>query len=124
MSETPPAGAAVGAVCPRCRSALEGQPGYARYAVCDVCREHFTLSAGRRIELLVDQGSFRETHQNLTTDDPLGFSDRLPYQERLVEARERTGAEESVITGIGQINGRSAVLAVSEFGFRGASMVT
>jgi acyl-CoA carboxylase subunit beta len=124
MSETPPAGAAVGAVCPRCRSALEGQPGYVRYAVCDVCREHFTLSARRRIELLVDQGSFRETHQNLTTDDPLGFSDRLPYQERLVEARERTGAEESVITGIGQINGRSAVLAVSEFGFLGGSMGT
>ena len=79
------------AFCPRCRAALSG-PLYAQFRVCDGCRQHFTLPAGRRIELLVDEGSFRETSYGLVTPDPLAFSDRLPYQERLAGAREKTAA--------------------------------
>jgi acetyl-CoA carboxylase carboxyl transferase subunit beta len=111
------------AVCPRCRAELSG-PLYTQFRVCDGCRQHFTLAARRRIELLVDDGSFRETSHGLVTPDPLAFSDRLPYQERLASARDLTGAEESVITGIGNINGRSAVLVVSVFDFLGGSMGT
>ncbi|MDP8923670.1 MAG: acetyl-CoA carboxylase carboxyl transferase subunit beta [Chloroflexota bacterium] len=110
--------------CSRCRAELSGQALFLRFGVCQVCRRHYPLSARRRLELLVDAGSFRETGQGLTTSDPLEFSDRLPYLERLTRAREQTGAEESVITGIGSINGRAAVLVVSEFEFLGGSMGT
>jgi len=112
------------AICPRCKATLAGQSLYERFRVCDGCRLHFTLSASRRLEILLDEGSFRETSHGLSTTDPLGFSDRLPYQERLAAARERTATEESLVTGIGQVNGRSAVLAVSEFDFLGGSMGT
>ena len=121
--DTSPRDTAEQAFCPRCKKELAG-PLYAQFRVCDACRQHFTLAARRRIELLVDEGSFKETSHGLVTPDPLAFSDRLPYQERLEGARERTGAEESVITGIGNINGRPAVLAVSVFDFLGGSMGT
>ena len=111
-------------ICPRCKSELARQPMYERFRVCGSCSQHVSLSARRRLGLLVDEGTFRESSQKLSTTDPLGFSDRLPYRERLAEARGRTGAEESVITGIGNINGHPAVLAVSEFDFLGGSMGT
>ena len=111
-------------ICPRCKTRLSGQHEYERYRVCGNCRQHFSLSARRRLELLLDQGSFRETSHDISTTDPLGFADRLPYRERLAAARDRTGTAESVITGVGNLNGRPAVLAVSEFDFLGGSMGT
>jgi acetyl-CoA carboxylase carboxyl transferase subunit beta len=112
------------AQCPRCKTDLTDQVLYQRFRVCEQCRQHFTISARQRLDLLVDEGSFREINHDLATRDPLAFTDRLPYQERLADARERTGSAESVITGIGNVNGRQAVLAVSEFDFLGGSMGT
>lgn len=111
-------------ICPRCKADLADQPLYDRFRVCDTCHQHLALTARRRLDLLLDEGSFKETNQKLSTTDPLGFSDRLPYSERLSAAREQTGAAESVITGTGNINGLAAVLAVSEFDFLGGSMGT
>ena len=110
--------------CSQCQAELSGQALFQRFGVCQACRHHFPLSARRRLELLVDAGSFRETGQGLTSSDPLAFADRLPYAERLTRAREQAGAEESVITGVGNVNGRKAVLVVSEFAFLGGSMGT
>src|SRR3712207_5013063 len=110
--------------CSRCRADLAGQSLFQRFRVCQVCRRHVPLSARCRLELLVDEGSFRETGLGLASSDPLEFSDRLPYSERLRSARAQTGADESVVTGIGRINGRKAVLVVSEFEFLGGSMGT
>src|SRR5688572_30834947 len=110
--------------CPRCKVDLTDQVLYQRFRVCEQCRQHFTISARQRLDLLVDEGSFREINHDLATRDPLAFTDRLPYQQRLADARERTGSAESVITGIGNVNGRQAVLAVSEFDFLGGSMGT
>src|SRR6266516_4347911 len=50
------------AVCPRCKSELEQQFLYQRFRVCGSCHQHFSLSARRRLELLVDEGTFRETN--------------------------------------------------------------
>ena len=111
-------------ICPRCKADLRADQTYQRYRVCESCRLHFGLSARGRIDLLVDQGTFRETNARLATTDPLGFTDRMPYQERLETARDRTGSEESVVTGVGNINGHPAVLSVSEFEFLGGSMGT
>ena len=108
--------------CPRCKSSLEESASFRRYRVCDACRFHFALSARERVELLLDDGSFVETNADLVSFDPLHFSDKQPYAERLAEARERTGMQESVLTGVGTIAGRQAVLAISDFAFMGGTM--
>jgi acetyl-CoA carboxylase carboxyl transferase subunit beta len=124
-----PAGAANGAaapdvICPRCGADLSTSATWERLRVCSQCRYHGPLSARRRLDLLLDQGSFREAHRSLASVDPLLFSDRVPYSARLDEARARTGLEEAVIVGTGRINGRECVLAVLDFEFMGGSMGT
>jgi acyl-CoA carboxylase subunit beta len=108
-------------VCPRCRASLDG-PLYRRYRVCDSCNFHFQISARERLSLIADEGSFREVNQRLSGGDPLTFADRVPYLDRLNQAREKTGIDEAVITGTARINGLPCVLAISEFGFLGGSM--
>jgi len=52
----------------------------------------------------------------------LSFSDRLPYRQRLDEARKRTGVTEAVVTGVCRIGGTQCVVAVLDFRFLGGSM--
>src|SRR3954447_1178598 len=110
--------------CRRCGADLSASTTWERLRICSACRYHGPLPARRRLELLLDEGSFREAHQSLSSIDPLVFSDRVPYSARLDEARAKTGLEEAVIVGTGRINGRECVLAVLEFEFMGGSMGT
>ncbi len=110
------------ATCPRCYAPLADSEPYRHYRVCDACRYHSPLTARERIALLVDDGSFSEVNAELLSIDPLEFSDVQPYPQRLAQARERTGLQEAVVTGVGTIAGRSAVLAVSDFAFMGGTM--
>src|SRR5581483_3522264 len=95
---------------------------FARYGVCDTCGHHAPLGARQRLAQLVDPGTFVESAETLTSADPLDFADRVPYRERLAQARERTGLTDAVITGVGRINGDQAVLAIMDFEFMGGSM--
>ncbi|MFN0070515.1 MAG: carboxyl transferase domain-containing protein [Chloroflexota bacterium] len=110
--------------CPQCGFSRSAGALYQRYRICDQCNHHEQISARDRLELLVDEGSFREVNQRLAGGDPLTFADRLPYLDRLNQARVRTGIDEAVITGTARINGRPCVLAISEFAFLGGSMGT
>ncbi len=110
--------------CPRCGADLRGSLSLERYGLCHQCRHHFPFSAPRRLELLLDEGTFRELHSELTSVDPLVFTDGVPYSERLDQARAKTGLEEAVVIGTGRINGRECVLAVLDFEFLGGSMGT
>ncbi len=119
-----PSEASATTTCRRCGADLSASSTWERFRVCKACGYHAPISARRRLELLLDAGSFRETHRSLTSVDPLLFSDRVPYSERLQAARERTGLEEAVVIGTGRINARDCVLAVFDFEFLGGSMGT
>ncbi|MER3397409.1 MAG: acetyl-CoA carboxylase carboxyl transferase subunit beta [Chloroflexota bacterium] len=108
--------------CPQCGADLESQPDFKRYRVCGRCGHHFRISARQRLSLLLDPGSFRETDRWLASADPLRFTDRVSYHERLAEAQHRTGLTEAVITGTGTIDGQPVTIAVMEFEFLGGSM--
>jgi len=97
-------------------------PLFQHYRVCDVCGQHFQLPARERIQRLADAGTFHEVNSSLASVDPLSFSDRLPYRQRLDEARKRTGVAEAVVTGTCRIGGVQTVLAVLDFAFLGGSM--
>jgi acetyl-CoA carboxylase carboxyl transferase subunit beta len=108
--------------CKRCSGSLAGEDLYERLRVCPHCRYHYPLGARERIASLADPGSFRETHSELVSVDPLSFRDRVPYRERLSDAQARTGLSEAVVTGTLRIAGRPAVIAVLDFEFLGGSM--
>src|SRR5436190_24353539 len=124
----PPASAAAPArpnsnpsVCPACAAPTEGT-AYHRYRVGGTCRHHFQLSAAERIDLLADSDSFQPSNPSLVSVDPLLFTDRVAYRDRLERAQRETDLKEAVVTGTARINGRACVLAVFDFAFLGGSM--
>ncbi len=109
-------------LCLFCGTDVSHSDLYHRYRVCPECRFHHSLSARERIALLADPGSFREVNRFLTSMDPLSFSGKPSYQERILEAQRRTGLTEAVITGKCTIGGNPTAIAVLDFGFMGGNM--
>ena len=80
--------------------------------VCPECGHHYRIDARRRVEQLNDPGSFEEFLADLESNDPLEFTDRIPYKERLVQAKKKSGATEAVMVGKGFIKGRPVIMGV------------
>src|SRR3990170_2475495 len=92
--------------------------------VCPKCRYPFRIGARERLALLIDEGSFEERDAGLASQDPLGFKDTKRYRDRLKSAKEKTGLEEAVISGLARIGGIPTVVCVFEFDFMGGSMAS
>lgn len=90
--------------------------------VCPLCDYHFRINARTRITQLFDEGSFKEMFSNVKTKDALNFVDTEPYKDRIKKANAKTGLDEAVITGIGEINGNKVATAVMDFEYMGGSM--
>jgi acetyl-CoA carboxylase carboxyl transferase subunit beta len=90
--------------------------------VCPKCHYPFRIGARERISLLTDPGTFEEHQTGLTSSDPLRFKDSKKYPDRVKAARQKTGFEDAVVSGIARIDGLPAVLCVFEFTFLGGSM--
>ena len=108
--------------CENCREIIYRKEVERNLRVCPNCNYHFRISASDRINLLIDEDSFRELFSEITSADPLEFKEEKDYKERLEEARKRTGVKEAVICGEAKVKGQRVVLAVLEFGFLGGSM--
>jgi acetyl-CoA carboxylase carboxyl transferase subunit beta len=90
--------------------------------ICPKCNYHFRISARERLKLLVDEGSFVEIDENLSSVDPLHFKDSIPYKERLKENQKKSGLKEAVVSGDALIKGYPVSLAIMDFSFMGGSM--
>lgn len=83
---------------------------------------HFPLPARRRVDLLLDKGTFKEEDSGLESKDPLGFVDNRPYPVRIADAQKKTGEKDAVVSGTGTLNAIPVSLAVMDFSFNGGSM--
>ena len=83
---------------------------------------HFPLSAQRRVELLVDEGTFEEMDADLTSKDPLQFKGTSSYPDKIKQYQAKTGMKDAVVSGVGRMDGMPVSLAVMDFRFLGASM--
>jgi len=83
---------------------------------------HFPITAPARIRSFLDEGTFVEEDANLTSVDPLGFQDSLPYPERIKKSQQKSGLKDAVVCGTGKLHGMAVSLAVMDFRFIGASM--
>jgi len=92
--------------------------------ICPKCDHHFRIRASRYIEILTDEGSFREMDAGLLSGDPLHFRDSKRYTDRLADARKKTGLNEAVVTGSGILDGMPVALGVMDFAFIGGSMAS
>ena len=90
--------------------------------VCPKCNYHFQIPAQKRIDWVVDPGTFVEYDADLTSSDPLEFKDSKRYPHRIKESQETTGQKEAIICGRAKIEGQSAMIGIFEFKFMGGSL--
>ncbi|QDS93216.1 Acetyl-coenzyme A carboxylase carboxyl transferase subunit beta [Roseimaritima multifibrata] len=108
--------------CPGCGASLYRKEVQRRRNVCPNCEYHFYVSARERITQVLDDGTFEPCDEELSPTDPLEFSDRKRYADRLVSEQKRTGLTDAVITGTGMIRARRVAFAVTDSAFIMGSM--
>ena len=108
--------------CKSCNEIIYRRVIERNFQVCPKCNYHFQIPARRRIENLVDPGTFIEYDVNLTSADPLEFKDTKRYPHRVKEAQDTTGQRDAIVCGEAKIEGQPAMLGVFEFAFMGGSL--
>ncbi len=91
-------------------------------SICPKCDYHFTLGAKDRVALLVDDGTFKEFDAKMSPVDIIGFKGPKTYVQKIQQDQKTTGLIDAVITGIGEINKKKTVLAVTDSKFIMGSM--
>lgn len=108
--------------CDGCGEIVYKQEVEKNLEVCPKCDEHFPLPVQRRLDLVLDEGSFVEHDLGLETTDPLQFSDSKKYKDRIRQSARHGDASEAFVSGIGRIAGREVSVGAFHFGFMGGSM--
>jgi acetyl-CoA carboxylase carboxyl transferase subunit beta len=108
--------------CDSCRAIIWKKDIEANWEICPKCDRHFRLGARRRLELLLDGETWTEHDADLTSNDPLHFTDTKQYATRLRDAQKKLGMKDAIITAEGNLNGRAVTCCSMEFTFIGGSM--
>ena len=105
--------------CDSCKEILYKDSLRENLHICPNCGHYFRMHIGRRLELMIDEGTYTRFDLSLDTTNPLELED---YPKKLKSLREKTGLEEAVSCGIGNINGEKVVICVMDCGFLMGSM--
>jgi len=108
--------------CPKCEAMVYRKVMEEALHVCPECQYHYRINARTRVQQLADPDTFEEFLANLVPTDPLKFTDRITYPERIRQVQEKAGEKEAVIVGKAHIRGRPVILAVMDSAFIMASM--
>lgn len=108
--------------CPSCAALTLRKDFEQMLSVCPACGRHERISARTRIVQLVDEGTFEETDAHVRSGDPLQFETKTTYAQWLDEQKAKTGLNEGVVIGTGEIGAVRTSLAVMDFFFGGGSM--
>lgn len=108
--------------CEGCSETLYNKALEDNFKVCPKCNYHFSLTAYERINLLFDKDSFSEFDKEMSSVDLLDFKGPKTYKEKLKQDQEATGLYDAVVSGEGKINGKTAVVAVTDSRFIMGSM--
>ena len=108
--------------CPGCGDSIYRKEIERNLNVCPKCQHHMYVSARDRIVQLLDEGTFDVCDEHVMPTDPLSFSDKKKYSERLVAEQARTGLTDAALCGTGMIRARRVAIAVTDSAFIMGSM--
>jgi acetyl-CoA carboxylase carboxyl transferase subunit beta len=108
--------------CTECGAMLFRKAVEENLNVCPECNHHFRVSARDRVGQLCDENSFEPMFDDLMPADPLGFTDKKSYADRLKAEQLKSGQKDAVLCGRGFIKGRPVALAVMDPTFMMGSM--
>lgn len=105
--------------CDKCKEILYKEVVRSNYNICPNCGAYFRMHINKRIELVLDEGTYQKFDLNIDTSNPLDLED---YPKKIKALREKTGLEEAVACGTGKIKGEEIVICIMDSGFLMGSM--
>ena len=90
--------------------------------VCPEDDHHVRIGSKEYFEILFDNKSFKELDENLSSSDPLKFTDTKSYKDRVIKSTKATGLTDAIRTAHGKLNGHKIVISCMDFSFIGGSM--
>lgn len=83
---------------------------------------HFRIGSKQYFDIIFDDGKYKEIAADVLPTDPLEFTDRKKYTDRLADAQKKTGLTDAALIGVGKMNGLDFVVGCMDFSFIGGSM--
>lgn len=108
--------------CQGCSETVLSKDVEANLQVCPKCGYHYRISARKRLEALLDGGTWLEYDADVTSVDFLEFKDAKSYQDRIDAALAKGGSKDAVICVEGAIESLPVQVSCFDFSFMGGSM--
>lgn len=105
--------------CEKCKEIIYKETLKENLSICPNCGHYFRMHINRRLEQIIDQGTYKRFDLNIETTNPLELED---YPKKLETLRKKTNLEEAVACGTGKINGEDVVICIMDSGFLMGSM--
>ncbi|MCD8104991.1 MAG: acetyl-CoA carboxylase, carboxyltransferase subunit beta [Lachnospiraceae bacterium] len=105
--------------CKKCGASFSAQELKDNFYICPQCGYYFRVHARRRIDMIIDEGTFEEWDSKMAVVNPLNYPE---YEEKLQASQEKTALNEAIIIGYGKINGLETVIMVCDCRFLMGSM--
>uniref|UniRef100_UPI00315D7BD8 acetyl-CoA carboxylase beta subunit n=1 Tax=Mitrephora tomentosa TaxID=1489755 RepID=UPI00315D7BD8 len=131
-------------VCENCYISNYKKTLKSKMNICEYCGFHLKMNSSDRIELSVDPGTWNPMDEDMFSVDPIDFNseeaeeweegkeaeeveeveevEEETYLEKINSNQRKTGLNEAVQTGIGQLNGIPIAMGFMDFEFIGGSM--
>ena len=107
--------------CPICKEIVSMNEHKLNYRVCK-CGQHCRVSSHEYFKILFDNNEYSEINHNILSKDPLNFTDKKKYTDRLEAAQKKTKLQDAITTAHGKIEGVNIMIASMNFEFIGGSM--
>ena len=108
--------------CPNCKHIILMEEHKKLFYVCSKCSFHDRISSNEYFNFLFDKGVYTEIFSNIESIDSLQFEDTKKYDQRLKEAKIKSGVNEAISVGVGKIMNKSILIACMNFNFIGGSI--
>jgi acetyl-CoA carboxylase carboxyl transferase subunit beta len=108
--------------CSNCKTLFTSDDLAKNNYVCDRCSHHERIGSEEYFQLIFDDGKYTEIAADLTSGDPLEFTDTKKYVDRVSATQKATGLKDAVRTAKGTIDGQKLVISAMDFQFIGGSM--
>ena len=108
--------------CKMCKETSTTRALRDNFYKCPKCDYHTAIGSAEYFEILFDNHEFITLHDDLISVDFLNFTYLKPYDKRLEESRKKTGLNDALAIGAGNVHDYPLVVAAMDFKFIGGSM--
>ena len=105
--------------CEECKEIVYKETVRNNLNICPNCGHYFRMHIGKRLELIIDKGTYKKFDLELEMINPLELED---YPKKIKILREKTGLDEAVSCGMGNIYGEKVIICIMDSGFLMGSM--